>query len=184
MKHPFESLPRRIFLDSCTAQTLRDYGGYIYEAEPIPASDRIHQVTEGILNVEALRNIFLVNERAQFEWIVSRGSMQEAHEKGDPGHMQWLWDIADHSEVCLAGDGPTADSEALGARLDEHKFGYLSEKDRLLLRHAIVLRCAAFLTVERRLPRTAAHIERELGIRILTPIAHWEILRPWAALWH
>ena len=57
-------------------------------------------------------------------------------------------------------------------RLDEPKFGYLSEKDRLLLRHAIVLRCEAFLTVECRLPHNAAHIERELGIRILTPIMH------------
>jgi len=140
MTHPFESLPRHIFLDSCTAQTLRNYGGYISEAQPIPASDRIHHVTDGIANVEALRDIFFVNERAQFEWVVSRGSMREAHDKGDPGHMQWLWDIADHSEVCLEGAGPTAESEALAARLDEPKFGYLSEKDRLLLRHAIVLR--------------------------------------------
>ena len=183
MKHPFESLPRRSFLDSCTAQTLRNYGGYIYEGEPIPESDRIHRVTDGIANIEALRDIFLVNERALFEWIVSRGSMQEAHDKGDPGHMQWLWDVADHSEVCLEGGGPTAESEILAARLDKPKFGYLSEKDRLLLRHAIILRCEAFLTVERRLPRDAAHIERELSIRILTPITHWEMLRPWAALW-
>ena len=179
----FESLPRRIFLNSCTVQTLRNYGGYIHEGEPIPGSDRIHGVTEGIANVEALRDIFLVNERAQFEWIVSRGSMQEAHDKGDPAHMQWFWDIADHSQVCLEGDGPTAESEALGARLDESKFGYLSEKDRLLLRHAVVLRCEAFLTVERRLPRNAAHIEGELGIRILTPIMHRDLLRPWATLW-
>ena len=183
MKHPFESLPRRIFLDSCTAQTLRNYGGYICEAEPIPDFDRIHRVTDGIANIDALRNIFLVNERALFEWIVSRGSMQEAHEKGDPGHMQWLWDIVDHSEVCLEGDGPTAESEALAVRLDEPKFGYLSDKDRLLLRHAIILRCEAFLTMERRRPSNAAHIERELGIHILTPIAYWEILRPWTALW-
>ena len=183
MKHSLEPLPRRIFLDSCTVQTLRNYGGYIYEAEPIPDSDRIHRVTDGIANIEALRNIFLVNERALFEWIVSRGSMQEAHDKGDSGHMQWLWGIADHSEVCLEGDGPTAESEALAKRLDESKFGYLSEKDGLLLRHAIILRCEAFLTMERRLPRNAAHIERELGIRILTPIAHWEMLTPWAALW-
>jgi hypothetical protein len=183
MRHPFKSLPRRIFLDSCTAQTLRNYGGYIYDAEPILASDRIHRVTEGIANVEALRCIFSVNERAHFEWIVSRGSMQEAHDKGDPGHMQWLWDIAAHSEVCLEGDGPTAESEALGARLDEPTFGCLSQKDRLLLRHAIVLRCEAFLTVERRLPRNAPHIDRKLGIRILTPIMHCEMLRPWAALW-
>ena len=183
MKHPFESLPQRIFLDSCTAQTLRNYGGYIYEAEPIPDSDRIRCVTDGIANIEALRDICLVNERGMFEWIVSSGSMEEAHDKGDPGHMQWLWDIADHSDVCLEGDGPTAESEALASRLGEPKFGYLSEKDWLLLRDAIILRCEEFLTVERRLPRNAAHIERELGIRILTPITHWEILRPWAALW-
>lgn len=183
MKHPFESLPRRIFLDSCAAQTLRDYDAYIYEGQAIPADDRIHRVTDGCANVEALRNIFLVNERAQFEWIVSRGSMQEAQGKRDPGHMQWLWDIADHSEVCLEGDGPTAESEALAARLEESKFGYLSEQDRLLLCHAVALRCQAFLTVERRLPRNAAHIGREIGLRILTPIMHWEMLRHWAALW-
>jgi hypothetical protein len=183
MKRPFESLPRRIFLDSCTAQTLRDYDGYIYEGEPIPASERIHSVRDGIANVEALREIFLVNERAQFEWIVSRGSLLEAHDKRDPGHMQWLWDIEDHSEVCLESNGPTNESEALAARMDEAKFGYLGEKDRLLLRDAITLRCEAFLTVERRLPKNTAHIERVLGIRILTPITHWEMLRPWAALW-
>jgi hypothetical protein len=183
VKHPFEALPRRIFLDSCTAQTLRDYGGYIYEGEIIPVSERIHRVKDGIANVEALRDIFLVNERAQFEWIVSHGSLQEAHDKRDSGHMQWLWDIADHSEVCLEGDGPTKESEALAARMHEAKFGYLGKKDRLLLRDAITLRCEAFLTVERRLPKNAAHIKRVLGIQILTPILHWEMLRPWAALW-
>lgn len=97
--------------------------------------------------------------------------------------MQWLWDIADHSEVCLEGDGQTEESEALAAQLNEVKFGYLGEKDRLLLRDAVILRCEAFLTVERRLPKNAAHIARVLGIQILTPITHWEMLRPWAALW-
>ena len=183
MLHPFESLPRRIFLNSCTAQTLRDYDAYIVEGEPVPATDRIHRVPDGMANVEALRNIFLVNERALFEWIVSPGSLQEAQDKRDPGHLQWLWDIADHSRICLEEDGSTAESEALGERLTERKFGYLGKKDRLLLRHAVILRCEAFLTVERRLPRNATHIERELGIRVLTPVMHWEMLKPWAALW-
>jgi hypothetical protein len=52
-----------------------------------------------------------------FEWIGSRGSMQEARAKRDDGHKQWLWDIADHSEACLESDGPTLESEALGERL-------------------------------------------------------------------
>jgi hypothetical protein len=112
-------LPRRIFLDSCTAQTLRRYGGYIYEGEPIDAGDRINKITSGIANVEALRAIFQISERALSEWIVSRGSMEEAQAKRDDGHMQWLWDIADHSEACLESDGPTAESEALGERLSE-----------------------------------------------------------------
>ena len=97
--------------------------------------------------------------------------------------MQWLWDIAHHSEVCLEDDGPTEQSDSLAARLNESKFGYLGAKDRLLLRDAVLLRCEAFLTVERRLPRNAAHVERELGIRILTPTTYWQMLRPWAALW-
>jgi hypothetical protein len=183
MNHPFEHLPRRIFLDSCTAQTLRDYGGYIYEGEAISESDRIHRVTDGVANIQALRFIFQINERAQFQWIVSSGSLQEARDKGDPAHMQWLWDIADHSAACLQAAGPTAESEALAARLDESKFGYLSWKDKLLLRHAVLLRCEAFLTVERRLSRNAAHIERRLGLRVLTPVTHCDMLRPWAALW-
>jgi hypothetical protein len=82
-----ELLPRRIFLDSCTAQVLRDYGDYIYEGEPIPKSDRLHRIPDGIANVSALRHIFLVNERALFEWIVSPTSMQEAWDRRDPSHM-------------------------------------------------------------------------------------------------
>jgi hypothetical protein len=179
----FEKLPRRIFLDSCTAQTLRDYGGFIYEGEPISAADRIHRVPDGLANLEALRDIFLLNERAQFEWIVSSGSLDEAADKRDSGHLRWLWDIADHSEVCLEAEGPTTESQALAERLAESRFGYLSEKDRRLLAEAVALRCEAFLTVERRLPRNASHLAREIGIEVLTPIRHWEMLRPWAALW-
>jgi hypothetical protein len=183
VKHAFESLPRRIFLDSCTVQMLRDYDGYIFEGEPIHHSNRIHGMPDGVANVQALLDIFLVNERALFEWIVSAASVQEAYDKRDPDHMQWLWDIADHSAVCLEQEGPTEESAVLAERLDELKFGYLSKKDTLLLKQAVYLRCEAFLTVERRLPRNATHIERELGIRVFTPITHWSILRPWAALW-
>ena len=178
-----DALPRRIFLDSCTAQTLRDYSAYIFEGEPIPQSDRIFRVPEGIEKVRALREIFLINERAHFEWIVSHASMMEADGKGDRGHLHWVWDIAHHSAVCLALEGATKESRARAALLHASVFGYLGAKDRLLLADAVTFRCEAFLTMERRLPRNAAHIERELGLRILTPITHWQLLCPWAALW-
>ena len=106
----FESLPRRIFLDSCTVQTLRNYGGYIFDGESIANTDRIHRVTKGLANVEALRDIFLINERASFEWIVSSGSLLEAQAKRDPGHTRWLRDIAHHSETCLLDGGPSVEA--------------------------------------------------------------------------
>jgi hypothetical protein len=184
LNSPFESLPRRVFLDSCTVQTLRDYGRFIWEGEPVPNGDRIHRVTRGYENIEALRDIFLVNERALFEWIVSDRSRQEAEDKADRGHLQWLYDILDHTRVCLGEtDGPTVASKTLARHLDEPCFGYLGAKDRELIRDAVFLRCDAFLTMEQKLPRNASHIGRELGLRILRPIDYWEMLLPWAALW-
>lgn len=179
----FETLPRRIFLDSCAAQTLRDYGGFIYEGEPLDETDRIHQVTNGVANLEALAAIFQLTERAHFEWIVSAGSLEEAADKCDAGHLRWLWDVADHSNVCLDAENPKAESAAMAARLEEPRFGYLSVKDKRLLGEAIALGCEAFLTMERRLPQNAKHIKRELGIEIITPVLQWDMLRPWAALW-
>ena len=146
---PFESLPRRIFLDSSTAQTLRDYGAYIFDGETIPDSDRIFEVPEGIEKVEALRHIFLISERAQFEWIVSHASMVEADDKGDPGHLRWVYDIAHHSAACLALEGASKESIVRSIRLRESRFGYLGDKDRLLLEEAVAFRCEAFLTMER-----------------------------------
>lgn len=183
MVDSLDRLPRRIFLDSCTVQTLRAHGSFIWDGDSIPNDHRIHRVADGRDNVEALRYIFLVNERALFEWVVSDSSRQEAEDKHDARHLRWFYDILDHTEVCLEGDGPTPESEILAKRVDDTCFGYLSRKDRLFVRDAVLLRCDAFLTVERRLPRNAVHIERELGLRVLTPIGHWKMLQPWAALW-
>jgi hypothetical protein len=113
----FEMLPRRIFLDSCTAQTLRDYGGLIYEDEPIDADDRIRRITDGLANLEALHEIFRLTERGQFERIISTGSLVEAADKCDSEHFRWLWDIAHHSQACLEANGLKGDSTALAIGL-------------------------------------------------------------------
>lgn len=88
-----------------------------------------------------------------------------------------------NTRAFLGETGPSPESEALAVRLDETKFGYLGVGDRILLQDAIFLQCDSFLTMERKLPKNAAHIERELGIRVLTLIRYWEMLQPWAALW-
>ncbi|MCL4711867.1 MAG: hypothetical protein KJZ73_11530 [Pseudorhodoplanes sp.] len=179
----FEALPRRIFIDSCTVQTLRKYGEFIYDGGSIRAHDAVHRIPDGLDNVEALGAVCQVTSRAMFQWIVSDASRQEAAAKGDADHLQWLFEIDDYSRSFLHETGASSESRALAARLDEPKFGYLGAGDRILLQDAAFLQCDTFLTMEHKLPKNAAHIERELGIRILTPITYWEMLRPWAALW-
>jgi hypothetical protein len=179
----FEALPRRVFIDSCTVQTLRKYGQFIYDGGSIRSSDVIHRIPEGLDNLEALRAICQVTSRALFQWIVSDASRHEAAVKGDAGHLQQLFEIDNYARAFLGETGPSPESEALAVRLDETKFGYLGVGDRILLQDAIFLQCDSFLTMERKLPKNAAHIERELGIRVLTLIRYWEMLQPWAALW-
>jgi hypothetical protein len=180
----FEQLPRRIFLDSSTLQTLQNYGEFIWENVEIPQTNRIWSVTNGIQNLEALRNIFFVNQRAGFEFALSDNSLSEVSEKRDAHYLQWAYDVLDHWLACLAeAEALSDESLHLAAKLDGKSFGYLGAGDRALIKDAVLLDCDAFLTMEQRLPKNAQHIQRELGIQILTPVQYWDLLRPWARLY-
>ena len=61
-------------------------------------------------------------------------------------------------------------------------FNYLGAGDRALVKGAVALECDAFLAMENKRPKAATHIQKPLGIRVLSPIEMWKILKPWAAL--
>ena len=182
----FESLPRRIFLDSSTLQTLQDYGEFIWDNVEIPPHDKIHKIPNGIANIEALRAIFFVNQRANFDFALSPNSLSEVIDKGDRRYLQWAYDVLDHWEACLESyeDSPfSGEGRHLSEKLRSPMFGYLSKKDRALIQDVLILECEAFLTMEQRLPKNEKHIRRELGIQILRPLDYWELLKPWAQLY-
>ncbi len=182
----FDALPRRIFLDSSTLQTLQTYGSFIFENEEPSQGDRTHRIPGHFAEIDALRVIFFVNERAMFEFALSGNSLREVADSRDPRYLQWAYDVLDHWEACLEGYGGSAftgEGHVRAALLDGNAFGYLSTKDRLLLHDAIVLECGAFLTMEHRLSKNAAHIQQKLAIRVLRPTQYWELLRPWATLY-
>ena len=179
----FYRLPRRIFLDSSVLQNLLSYGGFIWEGEALPNSAKVLKDRFGLAKLEALRAIMFVNQRAGFEFALSECSLEEVQASGDPRYLQWAHDVLDHWQACieeLGGLAPT--DESLAAKLDSHSFGYLSEKDRLLIKDAVLLGCEAFLTFENKLASRGEHIEREVGIKVVTPVQYWELLRPWARL--
>lgn len=61
--------------------------------------------------------------------------------------------------------------------MNDKRFNYLSDNDRELISDAITLECDVFLTLDLKLVKQSHHIEKELGLKVLTPKAVWSILK-------
>jgi hypothetical protein len=85
----WESLPRRTYLDTCTLQAVHDYGGVIWEGEPFVPIGRAGKVKDFDKDLEALRMIFLVNERAMFEFVVTPATLREVNGRNDRRYTRW-----------------------------------------------------------------------------------------------
>jgi hypothetical protein len=182
-REAFEDLPERVFLDSSTLQTLLDYGGPIFEGEAPEPGDRADTLPGFIDDLEALRRILKVVERGSFHFALSQNSLDEVAGKRDLTYARWALDVLDHWLISLDESGGLSqeDSER-AAILDEPRFGYLSAKDKLLLRDAIAFDCDAFLTMEKRLAKNALHLRSATQLRVLRPPDYWSLIEPWAAL--
>jgi hypothetical protein len=176
------SLPCRIYLDTCTLQAVHDYGGVIWEGEPFVPTGRAGRVTDFDKDLEALRMIFLVNERAMLEFVVTEATLREVRGRNDHRYTQWVNDVRDTWLVQSAGE----EIRPWGRKFDQPTFGMISKKDRILLQDALDLGCDAFLTMEKenKLPAAAEHVERETGLRIMRPTTYWGLLDRWANLYY
>lgn len=182
----FTGLPNRLFLDSSTLQTLLDYGETVFEGVQPPRSDRAHRIPGFLDDLDALHKVFLVNERAMFDIVLSEDSLHEVAEKGDAAYLRWALDVLDHWRARIEeykGRAFSGQGVIVSTRLDESRFGYLSVKDKGLIRDALALECDAFLTMEKRLARNSRDLECQLGLKVLRPPDYWGLLQPWAALY-
>jgi hypothetical protein len=98
------SLPRRIYLDTSTLPKLYDFGGEIFEGEPV---GRAAQVVQGLGDeIDALRMIFMVNKRAMFEFVVTKASLREVGNRTRPAYTQWVYDVLDAWLIQSEGKTP------------------------------------------------------------------------------
>jgi hypothetical protein len=174
------SLPRRTYLDTSTLQNLYDFGGEIFEGEPFEPGGRAARVQGLADEVDALRMIFMVNERAMFEFVVTEASLHEVVNRTRPGYTQWVYDVLGTWLIQSKGEErPTP-----GTTFEDRRFGMISVNDRRLLQEALDWRCDAFMTMERRLPTAAAFIERQTGLQVMRPTTYWALLSHFAQLYY
>ena len=55
--------------------------------------------------IDALRMIFMVNERAMFEFVVTEASLREVVNRTRPGYTQWVYDVLDTWLYSVRGRG-------------------------------------------------------------------------------
>jgi len=194
----FLSIPGRLLIDTCVLNLLQDEGAYIFEGE-LPPDQTDADVAP---DLQALRWIFQVNQRASFQFFVSPITFAELANETDmllgQRRISWALDVLD---VWLTMLDETGDRISAGGAV-RHRFKLAPELqefetrlmqiadfrrdplDRLLMLQCKMGNCDAFLTVDRgTILRHRESLATE-GISILTPSEFWEILRPYAALWY
>jgi hypothetical protein len=177
------SLPRRIYLDTSVLQTVYDYGEVIWEGEGFKPTGRAARVRGLAEEVDALRVIFLVNERAGFRFVVTDASLREVQGRNRQGYTQWVLDVQETWLIQLWEAAEPTTAVRVYALFSSPRFGNISAKDRRLLQDAVDTRCDAFLTMEQKLPKNAEFIERETGLRVMRPSTYWSLLGRWARLY-
>lgn len=174
------SLPRRIYLDTSTLQTMYDFGEQIFDGVSFNASGRVARVQGLDEEIDALRRVLLVNQRAMFEFVVTASALQEVVARGNRPYLRWVLDVR---ETWLIQSSDEMEPEP-GTLLQAQRFGMISRKDGKLIQEALDWRCEAFMTMERRLPRVAQYLHSQTGLRMLRPSAYWTLIAPWSRLYY
>lgn len=184
-----EDLPGRVFLDTCVVNFILDHGEEIHENFDAPdaATDRVRQ------DIDALRSIFMVGARANWQLAISPRTYHEVMATRDNVRRRnlqcWFMEIWRHwTEVAETAEDLPSLVEGDDLRISVLGSGRLNvipdPPDRLLIADAIAYRCDLFCTRDwSTILRHRANLNsRELGIDIVTPVEWWSRVRPYAAL--
>lgn len=178
-RHPFEAIPRRVFLDTNVLNLLVKHSEQVFEQAPISSTldkTRAH-------DIEALMHVFQVGARASWDILASEKSLYEIRNTPDEDVKAELLEYAVQL-VALPGQD-SAYAANLGRKLIDAPFAAALPDlaDRELIGNAIGFDCDVFCTCDRRTIVRKRERLPLLPIWILTPLEWWAHIKPWAGLW-
>lgn len=178
-RYPFESIPRRVFLDTNVVNLLVKHSEQVFEQLPTPADFDLNRAHD----TEALMHAFQVGSRANWEILASRKTLEEIHRTSDPDVRSELLSYA--VQLVETPSEESAHASSLGRRLVDAPFlaALPDAADRELIGNAIGFGCDAFCTCDRRTIVSKQQDLPRLPLQILTPIEWWARIKPWGGLW-
>jgi len=180
-RFPFESIPRRIFLDTNVINVLVKHGAHVFEQEPIPLNVDPTLATD----IEALMHVFYVGARTNWDILSSQKTIDELSRTRDGTLRDDLLEYALGFINRDLGDEDRRFAADFGRRLISAPFvaALPDLADRELIGNAIGFGCDAFCTCDRAtIVRKRGHL-RQVPLRIVTPAEWWAHVKPWAGLW-
>jgi hypothetical protein len=180
-RFPFESIPRRVFLDTNVVNLLVKYPYQIFEQEPIPPDTQLTLA----LDIEALMHVFWVGMRANWHILASPKTIEEISRTRDSSLRASLLNYALEFVNRDLSDDDFRFGVRFGRRLVDMPFvaALPDMADRELIGNAIGFGCDAFCTCDRATiirKRSRLHLGK---LCILTPAEWWAHIKPWGGLW-
>jgi len=182
-----EELPGRVFLDTSAVNFILDHGEEIHDGAAPPAGfpDRV------VRDVDALYNVFLTGQRAQWQLAVSPHTYQEVVRTQNAHRRRqletWFLEIWQYwRDIIDKNDDLPSFIEAENLRLQLLASGTLDAipdaADRILLSDAVVYRCELFCTRDWTTILKHRPALTDLPVEIVTPAEWWQRVRPYAGL--
>lgn len=179
-----ENLPGRVFLDTCIVNFILDHGEQIHE-NVAPSAELNQRVRS---DIDALRKVFLVGERAHWQLVISPNTYKEISRTSDPNrrrHLEtWfneIWqtwcDTIDESDEL-----PFPSDAVESLPVDSSLVCLPDPPDRLLVCDAIAYRCELFCTRDWTTILKHRDSLRALPLEIVSPTEWWSRIEPYAAL--
>ncbi|MGE5567230.1 MAG: hypothetical protein ACM3YN_13880 [Parcubacteria group bacterium] len=178
-QYPFESIPRRVFLDTNVVNLLVKHSEQIF-AQATISSELDHTTA---VDTEALMHVFHVGARASWDILASRKTLDEIDQTPDPDTRDEL--LAYAVQLVELPDENSAFAATFGRRLVDAPFvsALPGLADRELIGNAVGFGCDVFCTCDRRTIVRKRERLQQLPLRILTPVEWWAHVKPWAGLW-